>query len=112
MILADERLDFDQSRYNMYYSFSGAGKTALNNLPDHSQAGKPFFNIDKKLPVFDANGNKIRYNEFDAYPFGSDPGKEFNGMITRGQSRFIRDDFGNVYFTNNHHESYRLITMQ
>ena len=108
----DELPEEVQDMYKMYDSCSWDGKTALKNLPDHSQAGKPFFNIDKKLPVFDANGNKIRYNEFDAYPFGSDPGKEFNGMITRGQSRFIRDDFGNVYFTNNHHESYRLITMQ
>ena len=98
--------------YKMYDNCDWNGPMAMDMLPEGSSAGKDFFNWDEDLPVFDAYGKELSYNEFDAYPFGSDPGKKIlkNGEETRGINRFVRDNLGNVYFTDDHYETYKMIT--
>ena len=108
----DELPEEVQDMYKMYDNYNWDGDRALEDLPLGHSAGKDFSNRDCDLPSFDAEGNPLRYNEFDAYPYGSDPGKKLlaNGKESRGINRFVRDNLGNVYFTDDHYETYKMIT--
>ncbi len=75
-----------------------------------THAGGVFDNRDLDLPEFDDMGRKLSYTEYDAYQFGDDP--EFPHLpdhMKRGKNRFVRDNLGNTYFTDDHYETFTLI---
>jgi guanyl-specific ribonuclease Sa len=50
------------------------------------------------LPTQDANGNPIKYKEWDVNPFTSPQ--------ERGQERLVTGSDGSAYYTNNHYQTF------
>lgn len=84
------------------------GEKALADMSDGTEAGRVFKNIDEDLPLVDVEGNKLSYVEYDAFSKGDDP---LPPLVEggRGPSRFVRDILGNVYYSNDHYESFQLV---
>ena len=48
--------------------------------------------------TYDSNGNQIKYYEYDV-------NNRIQGMPRDGE-RFVRDDTGNIYYTNDHYRTF------
>ena len=48
--------------------------------------------------TYDSNGNQIKYYEYDV-------NNRIQGMPRDGE-RFVRDDTGNMYYTNDHYRTF------
>ena len=94
-----------QNMYKKYESFDWDGAEAIKDMNDGTVATKIFHNYENRLPISNENGTKLFYREYDAFPFGTEPGYE----NTRGVCRFVRDNFGKIYFTDNHYTSFQII---
>lgn len=94
-----------QETFKIYSDCGWDGRKALDYMTEGTNAGRPFYNKGSILPVFDPLGNKLSYTEYDAFSFGKDP----LFPKGRGLSRFVRDNLGNVYFTEDHYDSYSLV---
>ena len=95
-----------QETYKTYADCAWDGGKALENMSEGTDAGRVFKNLDEDLPVLDNLGNKLTYTEYDAFSFGDDP----SFPKGRGLSRFVRDNLGNTYFTDDHYETFKLIS--
>ena len=95
-----------QETYKTYADCAWDGGKALEHMSEGTDAGRVFKNMDEDLPIFDNLGNKLTYTEYDAFSFGDDP----SFPKGRGLSRFVRDNLGNTYFTDDHYETFKLIS--
>lgn len=95
-----------QKTYKIYADYAWDGEKALECMSDGTDAGRVFYNLDEDLPVFDNMEKELTYTEYDAYPFGSDP----KFPKSRGLCRLVRDNLGNVYFTDDHYKTFSLIS--
>lgn len=95
-----------QETYKTYADCAWDGGKALENMSEGTDAGRVFKNLDEDLPVLDNLGNKLTYTEYDAFSFGDDP----SFPKGRGLSRFVRDNLGNTYFTDDHYKTFKLIS--
>lgn len=85
-----------------YKGYSAQGWTG--NLPDAAKgtkAGGEFSNKDGDLPVTDAKGNRITYQEFDV-------NSKIEGLNRDGE-RFVKGSDGSVYYTGDHYVSFTKI---
>ena len=107
----DELPEKAQETFKIYEDCAWDGEKALDDLKDGTHAGEVWGNWDEDLPVVDAAGNELSYREYDAFSLGDDPlpSKVPGG---RGPCRFVRDNLGNTYFTDDHYKSgsFKLIT--
>lgn len=71
-----------------------------NKAPDGYEGGRIFFNREKKLPIKDINGSKIKYQEWDIYKLRK--GKN------RGPHRLVTSS-SKAYYTYDHYETFILI---
>ena len=101
--------DKAQETFKMYEECGWDGEKALENMSEGSSAGKVFTNREELLPVFDEEGNKLVYHEYDAFSLGDAPDFDPTHSTLRGLCRFVRDNHGNVYYTDDHYMSYKLI---
>ena len=99
-----------QENYKMYADCGWDGEKALENMSDGTDAGRVFKNKDGDLPSIDSNGKELSYTEYDAYQKGDDPIIFENYPDGRGPGRFVRDNLGNIYFTEDHYETFKLIS--
>ena len=60
--------------------------------------GRVFKNLEKRLPIFDENNKKIKYQEWDI-------NKKKNG-VNRGSQRLITGSDGIDYYTPNHYKTF------
>lgn len=98
-----------QETYKIYSDCAWDGEKALANLTEGTHAGTEWANWDEDLPILDAAHNRLSYTEYDAFSLGDDPlPSEKPGG--RGPCRFVRDNLGNTYFTDDHYETFKLIT--
>ena len=95
-----------QESYKIYADYAWDGEKALERMSDGTNAGKVFNNLDEDLPVLDNMKKELTYTEYDAYPLGKDP----KFPKSRGLCRFVRDNLGNVYFTEDHYKTFSLIS--
>lgn len=65
---------------------------------DSPKAGGMFKNSANKLPIVDNHGNPLAYSKFDVYK-----------VCPRDANRFVACSDGNVYFTDDHYETFSLI---
>lgn len=70
----------------------------FQQAPDGYVGGRQFMNYEKLLPQFDANGNKISYQEWDVNP-------KIEGK-NRGKERLVTGSDGKAYYTNDHYQSF------
>ena len=96
-----------QETYKTYEDCGWDAPKALENMADGTDAGRVWLNREGDLPEFDAAHNELSYIEYDAYSFGDDPNPLKEGW--RGPSRFLRDNNGKVYYTDDHYDSFRVI---
>ena len=99
-----------QENYKRYVDCGWDGKKALEGMAEGTDAGRTFKNIDEDLPMTDDMGNNLFYTEYDAYQKGDDPIIYEEYPEGRGPGRLVRDSLGNVYFSENHYETFTLIT--
>jgi guanyl-specific ribonuclease Sa len=73
-----------------------------HHAPDGYEGGRTFLNLgnggDQSLPNFDANGNSIKYREWDVNSHA--PGKN------RGAERLVTGSDGRAYYTANHYRTF------
>lgn len=69
-----------------------------NSPPDSYVGGRTFGNYEKRLPQYDENGKKIRYQEWDVNP--KIPGKN------RGAERLVTGSDGRAWYTDDHYETF------
>ena len=98
-----------QQSYKTYADCDWNAKKALENFADGTDAGRRFYNRDNVLPIYDSNGSELIYHEFDAYSLGDDPEFDPEKPWLRGFCRFVRDNLGNTYYTEDHYDTLRLI---
>ncbi|MBP6386450.1 MAG: ribonuclease [Pseudarcicella sp.] len=72
-------------------------------LPNYV-GGRKFGNYEKLLPIYDNDGNKIKYQEWDVHP--KIPHKN------RGKERLVTGSDESAYYTNNHYKSFKPIKNQ
>lgn len=77
-------------------------KGLLDDATAGTQAGGVWHNRDKDLPQFDTKGNALTYREFDTFNKAPD--------VWRDAERFVVSSDGNVYYTEDHYETFILIT--
>ena len=65
------------------------------------EGGRNFLNIEKLLPQKDAQGNRIKYREWDVNPLK--PG------VNRGAERLVTGSDGSAYYTDDHYRSFKKI---
>lgn len=70
-----------------------------NRAPDGYVGGRVFENRERRLPVKNARGQRIRYREWDVYP--KRPGKN------RGPERIVTSDDQKAYYTRDHYRSFK-----
>ena len=92
-----------QENYKLLEEAGWDGEIALENMKEGTSAGKVFENWDDDLPV-EKDGVILSYKEYDAYQIGDEP-----GFKHRGSARFVRDNTGTVYYTDDHYETYSII---
>ena len=104
----DELYEEAQETFKLYEDCAWDGEKALENLKDGTRAGSVWGNVDGDLPLVDAADNPLSYREYDAFSLGDDPlpGLKPGG---RGPCRFVRDNLGNTYFTDDHYDTFKLI---
>ena len=74
----------------------------MKDATPSTHGGLTFHNYDNDLPNFDKNGNSLTYKEYDVFFSNSEK--------TRGLNRFVRSSEGKVYFTDDHYETFTLIS--
>ena len=88
-----------ESSYNAYKK---AGWKNHSAQTPGTKAGKVYSNDGRDgsyiLPEYDSNGNQIKYYEYDV-------NNRIQGMPRDGE-RFVRDDTGNIYYTNDHYRTF------
>ena len=95
--------DIPEDVQEMYHRYADDGwKGVLKDATPSTHGGLTFRNDDNDLPNFDKIGNPLTYKEYDV--FFSDSEK------TRGLNRFVRSSDGKVYFTDDHYETFTLIS--
>lgn len=67
-----------------------------------TKAGKIYENDPPKLPTKDKNGNNLTYREYDVN--NKLPGQSRDG------ERFVRDNNGKTYYTDDHYDTFTEIT--
>jgi ribonuclease T1 len=68
------------------------------SAPEGYVGGRTFQNRERKLPMNDADGNKIIYQEWDINP-------KING-VNRGKQRLVTGSDGRNWYTGNHYVSF------
>ena len=106
-ISVGELPDKVQEMYKKYEDCGWDGEKALESMSEGSSAGKDYGNWDELLPTVDSDGNELSYLEFDAYNRGEDPFRK--SPKGRGTCRFVRDNLGNVYYTEDHYDTFSLV---
>lgn len=106
-IPVDELPEMVQETYKMYSNCAWDGEKALEDMTEGTQAGRIFKNTEEELPLIDKMGNKLSYREYDAYQKGFDPNPLQDGQ--RGPCRFVRDNNGNVYYSDDHYDTFKRI---
>ena len=106
----DELPEKAQETYKTYAECGWDGEKALESMTEGTSAGRPFKNREELLPIFDGTGNELTYHEFDAFSLGDDPEFDPENPHLRGLCRFVRDNLGNTYFTDDHYSTFTLIT--
>lgn len=61
----------------------------------------PFGNREKMLPFTNQHGIKLKYKEYDIYPFKKG--------VNRGPKRVVIDSDGNAYYTKDHYKNFQPI---
>ena len=89
-----------QESYNGYESQGWVGP--LPGATEGTRAGGEWSNRDGELPVMDAKGNEITYQEFDVN------NKPIDGTFRDGE-RFVRGSDGSVYYTSDHYLTFTKI---
>lgn len=92
-----------QETFLIYEECAWDGEKALEKLAEGTHAGQTWGNKEGLLPSTDVTGNTLSYREYDAYSLGDDPEPPLHPG-GRGGCRFVRDNLGNVYFTNDHYK--------
>ncbi len=72
-----------------------------NLAPAGYVGGRTFHNREKRLPKTDANGDKIKYREWDVHP-------KVKGK-NRGAERLVTGSDGSAYYTYDHYDSFTKI---
>src|SRR5262249_26278825 len=68
---------------------------------DGYEGGRSFGNFERRLPLTDDKGRRLRYREWDVNPLR--PG------VNRGVERLITGSDGTAYFTDDHYATFRKI---
>lgn len=79
------------------YKKNGWSGNVASQTPG-TKAGSSFKNRDARLPTMDKNGKLITYQEFDV--------NSKLPNIGRDSERFVKGSDGNLYYTNDHYESF------
>lgn len=66
-----------------------------------TRGGDPWYNLEKKLPVYDKNGKKLHYQEWDINPKKK--------RRHRDAERIITSDQGDAWYTLDHYRTYKRI---
>lgn len=69
-----------------------------HRAPDGYEGGRKFGNFEKLLPIFDQNGKKIKYKEWDVNP-------KIHGK-NRGKERLVTSDSDQAWYTPDHYDSF------
>ena len=88
-----------QESYRKYESNAWTGPH--EDATPGTRGGLEWKNKDGDLPENDENGEPVTYKEYDVND--KEPGSN------RDAERFVRDNNENVYYTNDHYESFRVI---
>lgn len=65
------------------------------------EGGRNFGNFERRLPQSAANGQRIRYREWDVNPLRQG--------VNRGAERLVTGSDGSAYYTNDHYASFKKI---
>lgn len=111
--------------YKAVYYFYGPIKTtpvaktaSLKGIPDKAlkllefvdkfnkpmegyEGGRTFGNFEKRLPLSDQEGRRIKYHEWDVNPLKSG--------TNRGTERLVTGSDGSAYYTNDHYATFKKI---
>lgn len=68
---------------------------------DGYEGGRTFLNLERLLPLKDADGQRIRYREWDVDPLR--PG------VNRGPERLVTGSDGSAYYTGDHYRSFKKV---
>ncbi|MCM8650766.1 hypothetical protein MZO44_11720 [Lactiplantibacillus sp. E932] len=88
--------DHAKKVYDKYETTGWKGN--FKGQTDGTKAGRKFLNDRNELPSVDAKGELLKYREFD-----------INNKIPnkpRDAERFLMDNKGHIYYTNNHYASF------
>ena len=68
---------------------------------DDYEGGRSFGNFERRLPMTDSQGRRIRYREWDVNPLR--PG------VNRGAERLVTGSDGSAYYTSDHYSTFKKI---
>jgi dienelactone hydrolase len=71
------------------------------DAPDGYEGGRTFGNFERRLPLNDAQGRRIKYREWDVNPLRSG--------VNRGPERLVTSSDGSAYFTGDHYRTFQKI---
>jgi dienelactone hydrolase len=71
------------------------------DAPDSYEGGRTFGNFERRLPLNDAHGRRIKYREWDVNPLRSG--------VNRGPERLVTGSDGSAHFTDDHYRTFQRI---
>jgi dienelactone hydrolase len=71
------------------------------DAPDGYEGGRTFGNFERRLPINDEKGRRIRYREWDVNPLR--PG------VNRGAERLVTGSDGSAYYTADHYATFKKV---
>lgn len=93
--------DLPENVQESYQKYEKYGWKNHKEQSSGTKAGKKYSNRDHRLPETDSNGQRTQYYEYDVNNRSSNS--------ERDNQRFVRDDNGNVYYTDDHYDTFRKI---